>query len=151
MNIRSLVAKRHHYLFQPLRAAIPAGAILGALFLTAQTNPSALGQAVAPPPARRLLSGHVPAIIRGLQPAGRIAGTTPLRLAIGLRLRDQVALTDLLNQLYDPASPNYRRYLTPEQFGAQFGPAEADYQAVVAFAQANHLTVTGAHSNRMLL
>ncbi len=55
---------------------------------------------------------------------------------MGLPLRNKEALTNLLHELYDPASPNYRQFLTPEQFAEQFGPSEADYQAVIAFANA---------------
>jgi subtilase family serine protease len=39
----------------------------------------------------------------------------------------------------------------PEQFTEQFGPTEADYQKVIAFARANGLTVTGTYGNRVLL
>ena len=74
-----------------------------------------------------------------------------LDLAIGLPLRNTQALTNFLEALYDPSSPNLRNYLTPEQFTAQFGPTEQDYQAVIAFAQAQGFTVTATHPNRMLL
>jgi hypothetical protein len=74
-----------------------------------------------------------------------------LNLAIGLPLRNQQELDTLLQQLYDPASPNYRRYLTPEEFTQRFGPAEKDYQAVMDFAKSNGLTVTGTHPNRVVL
>ena len=74
-----------------------------------------------------------------------------MNLAIGLPLRNQEALTNLLQQIYDPASPNFHHYLTPEEFTAQFGPTEQDYQAVIDFARANGLTVIGTHPNRMLL
>ena len=60
-------------------------------------------------------------------------------------------MTNLLRQIYDPASPNYQHYLTPEEFTAQFGPTEQDYQKVISFAQASGLTVTGTHGNRMLV
>lgn len=66
-------------------------------------------------------------------------------------LRNQEALTNLLRQLYDPANPNFRHYLSPEQFTERFGPTERDYQAVTAFAQSNGLIVTARHRNRMLL
>ena len=54
-------------------------------------------------------------------------------------------------QLYDPADPNNRRYLTTEQFTERFGPTEADYQALVDFARSNGLTVTTMHPNRLVL
>lgn len=81
----------------------------------------------------------------------RFPSTNHLRLVIGLPLRNQAALSNLLRQIYDPASPNYHHYLTPEQFTKRFGPTEADYQAVIAFARTNGLQITSAHPNRVLL
>ena len=56
-----------------------------------------------------------------------------------------------MQQLYDPASPQFHQYLTPEQFTERFGPTEQDYQAVIDFAKANGLTVTGTHPNRVVV
>ena len=54
-------------------------------------------------------------------------------------------------EIYDPASTNYHRYLTPEQFTEQFGPTETDYQSVIDFARTNGLTVTATYPNRTLV
>ncbi len=100
---------------------------------------------------RQEVRGHVPEAVKRLQPVEKLAGTNRLNLAIGLSLRNREALTNLLHQIYDPASPKYRRYLTPDQFTERFGPTERDYQAVIAFARANGLTVSGTHPNRMIV
>jgi hypothetical protein len=100
---------------------------------------------------RQFLQGHMPEAVSHLQPISRFPGTNHLNLAIGLPLRNEAALDDLLRQIYDPASPDYRHYLTPEQFAEQFGPSEQDYQTLIAFAGKNGLTVTGTHPNRTLL
>jgi hypothetical protein len=100
---------------------------------------------------RQRLHGQVPPAVAHLRAIGRLPDTNRLHLAIGLPLRNPEALASLLQQIYDPASPHYRQYLTPEQFTERFGPTEPDYQAVIAFAQANGLTVTGTHLNRVLL
>jgi len=97
------------------------------------------------------LRGHVPAVVSGLQSKGLLSATTNLDLAIGLPLRNQEALTNLLQQIYDPASPNYHHYLTPEKFTAKFGPTEQDYQAVINFAETNGFVVVGRHANRMVV
>lgn len=94
---------------------------------------------------------HLPAVATNLPPIGRLPGSTNLDLAIGLPLRNQQTLSNLLQQIYSPASPHYHHYLTPEQFAAQFGPTEADYQAVIAYAEANGFKVTGRHPNRTIL
>jgi uncharacterized repeat protein (TIGR03803 family) len=99
----------------------------------------------------RVIKGHVPRVIAGLRPLGPVASTRRIDLAIGLPLHNRETLTNLLVQLYDPASPNYRHYLTPRQFAERFGPTEADYQSVIAFAKSNHLVLAGTHPNRMLL
>src|ERR1017187_931996 len=99
----------------------------------------------------KMLPGHVPRELSQLKPVGRLAATNQLRLSICLPLRNQDALTNLLRQLYDPASPNYHHYLTSAQFAEQFGPSESDYQAVIAFANTNGLAVTGTFPNRTLL
>lgn len=105
-------------------------------------------------PGMKTLPGHVPAIVAHLSSKGNLPSTNHLNLAIGLPLRDEKGLNDYLAQLYDQAdqaSPNYRHYLTPEQFTEKFGPTEADYAKVIAFAQSNRLTVTAMHGNRLLL
>jgi hypothetical protein len=103
------------------------------------------------PAAQKTLSGHVPKVLANLTAISALPVTTRLHLAIGLPLRNQGALNSLLQQIYDPASPLYHHYLTPEQFTEKFGPSEQDYQAVIAFAETNGLAVTGTYSNRMLV
>jgi hypothetical protein len=56
-----------------------------------------------------------------------------------------------MRDVYDPASPVYHHFLTPDEFAAQFGPTAEQYQAIIAFARSHHLAVTRTHSNRMLL
>jgi subtilase family serine protease len=74
-----------------------------------------------------------------------------MSVSIVLPLRNQAALNTLLGQLYNPASPNYRQFLSVAEFTEQFGPAQDDYQAVVAYAQSYGLTVTGSPANRLVV
>jgi hypothetical protein len=106
--------------------------------------------ALAAPPVQ-VLSGHVPAITKQLTPARRLDSGASLDLAIGLPLRNREQLTNLLQALSQPSSPNFRHYLTPDQFTASFGPSQADYQAVADFAKSRGLLVKGTHPNRTLL
>jgi subtilase family serine protease len=99
----------------------------------------------------KVLHGHVPHVISSLAPKGRLAATLELRLAIGLPLRDPAGLENFLAQLYDPANPNFRRFLTPEEFTARFGPTEEDYEAAKNFARTNGLTVAATYNNRLVL
>ena len=99
----------------------------------------------------KVLPGHVPALIANLTPTGRVAATNQLSLAIGLPLRNVAALNDYLAQVYDPASPTYRQFLTLAEFTDRFGPTEDDYAAVRDFARTNGLTVTKTYDNRLVL
>jgi hypothetical protein len=127
--------------------------ILGALFAISCGLLLLLSSTIANAAERQVLQGHVPAAVikLHLQPVGRLAETNHLNLAIGLPLRNRESLTTLLQQIYDPASPNYHHYLTPKQFTEMFGPTEQDYQALIGFAKANGLSVTATHPNRALL
>src|SRR6266513_2580222 len=100
---------------------------------------------------RQVLRGHVPAALSRSPPVERLSASKRLDLAIALPLRNQEALTNLLEQIYDPSSTHYRQYLAPGQFAERFGPTEKDYQTVVAFAKSNGLTVMGTHPNRTLV
>jgi subtilase family serine protease len=96
----------------------------------------------------------LPAAVAAPQDAsliGRLPGTQPLRLAISLPLRNEDQLDALLQQLYDPSSPNYRRFLSVQQFTEQFGPTVVDYQRVIGFAQSHGLKVTRTYSNRLIV
>jgi subtilase family serine protease len=101
--------------------------------------------------AEKQLPGHVPEAVKGLSPSGRLPATNVLDLAIGLPLRDQPGLDSLLRQIYDPGSPQFRQYVTPEEFTGRFGPSQEDYQAVLDFAHSNNLDVVKTSGNRVLL
>jgi hypothetical protein len=111
---------------------------------------------IFPVPARaqnagaQVLKDSMPAAIPHLPASGRPTASTRLNLSIGLPLRNESALDNLLRQIYDPASPNYRHYLSHEQFTEQFAPAAADYQTVADYFSTNGFTVT-EHPGRMVL
>src|ERR1039457_5126192 len=110
-----------------------------------------LALTVAAAQRQKLNSRHVPEAVARLTSVGALPGSQRLHLPIGRPLRNQPELDSLLQQISDPASPNHRHYLTPEQFTARFGPTEADYQALMDFAKTNGLTVTTTHPNRVVL
>jgi kumamolisin len=64
-------------------------------------------------------------------------------------MRDREGLQTFLSELYNPASPSYRHFVTPAQFTERFGPTQADYDAVLKFAKENGLTVVGGSRDGM--
>jgi subtilase family serine protease len=99
----------------------------------------------------KMLPGHVPKALASLVPIGRLAATNELWLAIGLPMRDRAGLENFVAQVSDPASANFRHFLTREELTARFGPTKQDYEAVKNFARTNGLAIAVAHDNRLLL
>jgi subtilase family serine protease len=63
----------------------------------------------------------------------------------------QAALDRLIGELYNPASPRFHHWLTPQEFGAEFGPAAADVQAVAGWLQGHGFAVNGVQAGRMMV
>lgn len=108
-------------------------------------------EASAQTTGKQFVQNSVPPAVSHLISIGRLPESTPLRLSIGLPLRNKNALDELVKEMYDPASPNYHHFLTPDQFTEQFGPTENDYQTAENFFRTNGLTVTGEHHGRLVL
>lgn len=101
----------------------------------------------------QVLKGQVPAAVSRLKlrPVGSLPSAQILQLNLMLPPRDATGLQTFLQELQNPASTNYHHYLTPAQFDARFAPTEADYQAVIQFAEAHGLTVTHTVPGRTIV
>jgi hypothetical protein len=97
------------------------------------------------------LHGQAPLAAGKLTALGRLPATNVLHLAIGVPLRDPAALDQYLAEVYDPASPNRHRFLTPQEFTARFGATEADFAAVKNFALTNGFKINGDFGGRMTI
>ncbi len=80
---------------------------------------------------------------------GRVSPSQTLSLDLVLAVRDPEGLKSFLEDVYNPSSPSYRQFLTPAEFTARFGPTQAEYDAVVAFAARNGLAVSGGSRDGM--
>ena len=98
-----------------------------------------------------LLTRHVrEATLNGqAQPVGRLPAAESMRLVLVLPLHNQAELDELLKNLYDPSSASFHQFLTVEEFTTLFGPSQAEYDAVIHFAETNGLSVVGTSPNRM--
>ena len=85
--------------------------------------------------AQNLLTRHVREAVRtGEAPAlAEMPGGQTMQLDVVLPLRDPAGLKAFLQQVYNPGSPIYRQFLTPEQFTERFGPTQADYDDAVSY------------------
>ncbi len=86
------------------------------------------------------------ALDRGVLPPA----TPAQRLLLVLKrpAEQEAALEQFLSDAHTPGSPNFHKWLTPAQFGAQFGPADSDVQAVVAWLQSQGFAVAGVSGGK---
>lgn len=63
----------------------------------------------------------------------------------------EAALDALMEQQQDKSSPNYHSWLTPQQFGLQFGPADADIQTVSSWLESHGFTVNRVSNGRTVI
>jgi pseudomonalisin len=68
--------------------------------------------------------------------------TKSLTMEIHLKLRNAAQLQKFLDQLQDPGSPNYHKFLQPGEFDSLYGPRQADIDAVAKWLGDEGFTVT---------
>ena len=99
------------------------------------------------------LSGHVPS--KAVSQAvfmEHLDANMPVPITFVLPLRNQKALEQLIQQIYNPADQqHYGKYLTSAEFIERFAPTQEDYDQVIAYAKKLGLNVIGTHPNRVLL
>jgi kumamolisin len=83
-----------------------------------------------PPPGTRFLTAHVPEAHALATPTHRLQAGQVMPLALVLTPQHEAQLDTFLQDLYDPRSPQYGHYLTPEQFAAAFHPAPVQLEAL---------------------
>src|SRR5271155_171688 len=61
------------------------------------------------------------------------------------------ALENLLAQQQDRSSPNYHKWLTPQEFGAQFGASESDIQKITSWLQSHGFQIDNVANGRNVI
>jgi subtilase family serine protease len=97
-----------------------------------------------------LTSQTVPLVSRA-HLLGAASAQQQLKLSIGLHLRNQQELHTLLGDMYDPHSPMYHHFLSPQQFADAFGPTADQQQQVLDYLRQAGLKITHIASNGLLI
>ncbi|HYM07382.1 MAG TPA: S53 family peptidase [Terriglobales bacterium] len=82
---------------------------------------------------------------------GRVEGSLLIdhaAMVFKLAPGQQAALDKLLAEQQDPHSPNFRKWLTPEQYAARFGMSDSDLGKVTAWLKSQGLRVDGFSRGR---
>ncbi len=121
---------------------------------------AASGQAATVDPSPSVvLSGHT---LPALQQATRAevmrkagvespADVAPTSLTVVLKRSDPAGFERLLLDVYDPASPRFRKFLTAQQIADTFGPSQSDFDIVRAYFAQHGFSIVEESANRMTL
>ncbi len=102
------------------------------------------------PPALVSVPGSIASGTFASVPGAAPAAVHPLHLTFALKSDREAGLQAFLDSQQDRTSPNYHRWLTPDEFGQRFGADDADIQAVVAYAASKGFA-THVFSNRLFV
>jgi hypothetical protein len=101
-----------------------------------------------------VLKGNIHPLARLEYDQGMVADAQPIgRMLLLLQrsLDQEASLTQLLDDQQNKNSRNYHAWLTPEQFGKQFGPADADIQAVTHWLTSQGFTGINVGPGRQVI
>jgi subtilase family serine protease len=128
-------------------------ALIGISFYicTALTRPVGAGgqDPAGSTPGVKQVIGDVPALAKPENFTGYKPLTDSVRMLISFDLQHPKELQELTEQLYDPASPLYHQWLTPEEFGRRFGRSEKEFNRAVQWLQEQGMEVDRPYSNRL--
>ncbi len=129
----------------PVRAAVPP-ALAASGATSAQTNvPKSTEGFVR-------LPGHVlPAIDKASRWFTGGVKSRDLNLTLVMRRDDQAGFESYLEDIYDPQSANYHRFLTAAQLADRFGPSRESYDGVVKYLKSRGFKVLEDSKDRMTL
>jgi hypothetical protein len=100
------------------------------------------------------LRGNVHPLAQARFDRGTAPGATPtgsIALVLRRSAAQQQALTQFLQDVQNPASPSFHKWLTPAQYGAQFGPSSSDLQTVQSWLQSHGFKVEKVAQARNLI
>jgi hypothetical protein len=143
-------------MFRPAQfAVLSALALLGAGMASAQTAPLAPRIHEAADNSRLVtLRGNThpgarPEFDRGAVPPG--FPLERMQLVLTRSSQQQSALNALLDTQQDRSSPNFHRWLTPAEFGQQFGVADQDIQVITSWLESHGLQVFHVSNGRTII
>ncbi len=97
----------------------------------------------------QVLSNNVPGFAKASTPVGLTDSKKTIDVMVWLKPHNKAGLDSLVASLYDPASPNYRRWLTPAKFAAAYAPSVEDAATVSKFLSASGLSVLAVGPQNM--
>jgi uncharacterized protein (TIGR03437 family) len=102
-------------------------------------------------PSRTLLTGHIHPLARPENDRGRVSPALQLSyvtLMLAQSASQQASLDQLLSEQQTPGSPNYHRWITPEEYGQRFGASQADVDRLTTWLRGQGLDIAAVARGR---
>ena len=146
---------RRYFLFVFVAVVVMCMLFLGGRKMLAQST-------LAPQMITQAVDEHHLVTLRGnVHPAARPEndrGTAPadmqmnhLILVLNRSAEQQAALNALDAQQADKSSPNFHKWLTPQEFGQQFGASDADINTITGWLESHGFQVNGVANGRDMI
>ncbi len=101
-----------------------------------------------------LLKGNVYPLARPEFDRGPAPSSLPMEnmlLVLKRSPEQEAALDKLMAEQLDKSSPNFHKWLTPEQFGQQFGPSDQDIQTITSWLGSHGFQVVQVTNGRTVI
>src|SRR5215467_1195302 len=121
----------------PRRISLPSLAALLFLFVAFACVPGAFA---------RELSNHTAKFVQTSPDMGPADPSQVITVKVHLKGQNQDQLSAFIQQLHDPTSPNFQKWLTPDQFKAQFGATAGTAGTVQTFLTGHNLKIVSSDS-----
>jgi pseudomonalisin len=98
-----------------------------------------------------VLKGNTHYLARTQGNAGLSPTSLPMEnmiMSLKIPAAKEAELQDYLKDLHDPSSPRYHQWLTPEEYGAKFGPSAEDVAAASGWLASHGFKVEGVGKSR---
>lgn len=111
----------------------------------------AAGGLFAQPAANINISNNTPGFIAKAVDQGPVDPATTMTVNVWLKQHNLRQLDTLVEQQKQKGSPNYHRWITQDQFNADYGPTQQEVNAVEHFLSARNLSVLSVAENNMYI
>ena len=140
-------------------ALLFAGSLFASLaiattFVAAQQGPPTLVTQAVDNSVRTVLPGNIHPLARAEFDQGEAPPDLPLkRMLLVLKRSDQqeAALRSFIENQQDSRTRGYHQWLTPEEFGANYGPSDSDIAAVTNWLKMSGFEVTSISTGRTVI
>jgi kumamolisin len=97
------------------------------------------------------LHSHIPRAIQNYSDTGKLGDAETLSLTLALNLNNEAELETLIANLYNPRSPGFHRFLTPDDFRARFAPTADQIRVVQDYLGTQGIAIGSIDDNGYLI